>query len=354
VLADYAQKFKAGPGWLFLTGKASDIETISRKVGLYSVPDPKNPDGHTPNLLVGNEVTGQWMRNSGLDNPKFLARTIGDWLNSWQHRKAVTPTSYADAPRMTLDRGEYTFRNHCAACHTVGDGDRIGPDLAGVTKTRSRAWLTRFILEPDKVLAEKDPIATELYRKYRNIPMPNLALSHGDAQVLIDFLAKKPAASSAELVHHAAKPAPAAAAPAPGPAAGAAGTAEGARTVVDPYLRIQEALSADAMIGVKTAAFALAAAASRLGPSAVAIHSAAVEFERTTDVTSARESFGRLTDAVIRYVKASKAPLGDGVNVAYCPMAKKYWLQRGAKIRNPYYGKSMLECGRLNDGLPAL
>lgn len=354
VLKDYAQKFKAGPGWLFLTGKAADIEMLSRKVGLYSAPDPSNPDGHTPNLLVGNEVTGQWMRNSGLDNPKFLARTIGDWLNSWQNRKAVTPTSYADAPRITLDRGEYTFRNHCAACHTVGEGDRIGPDLAGVTKTRSRAWLMRFIIEPDKVLAEKDPVATDLYKKFKNIPMPNLALSHGDASILVDFLAKKPAATG-ELVHHTAKSAPPAAAPAQAPAQ-AAGTpaAGGIRSVVDPYLRIQDSLSADALIGVKTAAFSLASAASRLGPTAVAIHSAAVEFERTTDVKSARESFGRLTEALVRYAKASKAEIGSDVSVAYCPMVKKYWLQKGTKIRNPYYGKSMLECGRLNDGLPAI
>jgi hypothetical protein len=40
--------------------------------------------------------------------------------------------------------------------------------------------------------------------------------------------------------------------------------------------------------------------------------------------------------------------------VAYCPMARKYWLQRGTAIRNPYYGKSMLECGRINAGLPEL
>ena len=44
-------------------------------------------DGHVPSLLVGNEVTGQWMRNSGVDNPKFLARTIGDWMTNWQGPK---------------------------------------------------------------------------------------------------------------------------------------------------------------------------------------------------------------------------------------------------------------------------
>src|SRR5690349_19135170 len=63
VLKDYAAQYHAGPGWLFLTGKREDIDLISRKLGLYASPDPANPDGHKPNLLVGNEATGQWMRN---------------------------------------------------------------------------------------------------------------------------------------------------------------------------------------------------------------------------------------------------------------------------------------------------
>ena len=29
-----------------------------------------------------------------------------------------------------------------------------------------------------------------------------------------------------------------------------------------------------------------------------------------------------------------------------CPMVKKQWLQKGDKVSNPYYGKSMLTCGR--------
>jgi protein SCO1/2 len=192
VLKDYAAKYHAGPGWTFLTGTKADIELISRKIGLYSAPNPANPDGHTPNLLVGNETTGQWMRNSSLDNPKFLARTIGDWLNSWQNPRRELK-SYAEAPVLTLDRGEYTFRNHCAACHTIGRGEHIGPDLLGVTAIRERAWLMRFIAAPDKVLAEGDPIATALFAKYKNVRMPNLALSAEDAAVLVDYLARQDA-----------------------------------------------------------------------------------------------------------------------------------------------------------------
>ncbi len=187
VLRQYAEKFHAGPGWLFLTGKAPDIELISKKLGLYSDPDPANKDGHTPSLLIGNEATGQWIRNSALDNPRYMAVMIGDWLNSWKNRKAVT--SYAAAPQLpTPTLGQYLFTTKCAACHTIGHGDSVGPDLAGVTRARDREWLARYIQAPDRMLAAKDPLATELYTKYKQVNMPNLGLGEADAAALIAFL----------------------------------------------------------------------------------------------------------------------------------------------------------------------
>ena len=31
----------------------------------------------------------------------------------------------------------------------------------------------------------------------------------------------------------------------------------------------------------------------------------------------------------------------------YCPMKKSYWLSADASIKNPYYGKAMLTCGKV-------
>jgi len=334
VMKEYSERFHAGPGWLFLTGKAADIELISRKIGLYTEPELNNPDGHQPNLLIGNETTGQWMRNSALDNPQFMATTIGDWLNSWQTARKDMK-SYVDAPKITLDRGEYTFKNHCAACHTIGKGDHIGPDLAGITSMRERTWLSRFIYAPDKMLAAGDPIARQLYAKYKNLPMPNLALSVEDVNVIVDYLAKQPAVPSATQ---------------PEPRAAVATVAP----IVDPYLRIQEALSADSLKGVKDAARAVAFEARKIGPSTETIRLAATAFEQASDLPATRVAFRKLGDAIIMYAKATKAPLGPGISVAYCPMQKAYWLQKGTAIRNPFYGKSMLECGRVNAELPTL
>jgi protein SCO1/2 len=189
VLKEYAEKYHIGAGWTFLTGKKADIDRISKKLGLYSEPDPNDRDGHTPSVLLGNEPAGQWMRQSATDNPRFLATIIGNWLNSWTNARSEPPKSYADAPALDLsDKGRYIFATHCAACHTIGHGDKIGPDLLGVTNFRDRAWLARFIATPDKMLAEKDPLATALFDKYKQVIMPNLRLGNMDLNELLKYL----------------------------------------------------------------------------------------------------------------------------------------------------------------------
>ena len=189
-LKAYAKKYRAGPGWLFLTGDRKDVDSISKKLGLFSEPDPADRDGHTPSVLLGNEPTGQWIRNSALDNPRRLAVVIGDWLNSW--KTAKPGKSYTDVPTLAIkDKGQYLFGTHCAACHTIGEGDQIGPDLLGVTKTREAGWLKRFIATPDQMLAEKDPVATALFAKYNRIFMPNLRLGSAEVSDLVKFLEAK-------------------------------------------------------------------------------------------------------------------------------------------------------------------
>jgi len=73
----------------------------------------------------------------GVDDPRFLATTIGTWLNSW--RTAAPPTrSYADAPKSSCDR-EYTFSKHCARATRLR-GDRIGPTWGRTARPTARGY----------------------------------------------------------------------------------------------------------------------------------------------------------------------------------------------------------------------
>lgn len=99
----------------------------------------------------------------------------------------LTGAAFARPLTQTPD-GEALFKEKCTACHTIGGGTLVGPDLQGVTKLRDQAWLSQWILAPDKVLASGDPIATQLLQQFNNIPMPNLGLTPGQVDALITFL----------------------------------------------------------------------------------------------------------------------------------------------------------------------
>ena len=199
VLKAYAEKFHAGPGWLFLTGKKTDINLVAHKLGLYYDPG-LNRDGHTVELMIGNEPSGQWTRNSATDNPRFLVNTITTLVDGWKNHQIEAAKSYTQAaPLNVSDRGQYLFATRCAACHTIGHGVKIGPDLQGVTSIRNRGWLLRFIQKPDQVLAEKDPLATSLFKQYNEIQMPNVRLGPDDTESIVRFLEAQSASKPSQI-----------------------------------------------------------------------------------------------------------------------------------------------------------
>lgn len=190
VLKAYAEKFHvAPPAWTFLTGKKEDIDLVAKKMGLYFDPG-LNRDGHTVDLMIGDEPTGQWMKNSAVDNPRFLATLIGEFLSRGHYSKPRG--NYTEAKSITMtDRGQHLYATQCGACHTIGHGDTIGPDLLGITKVRNRAWLARFIQVPEVMLQEGDPLATALFEKYKKIRMPNLQVDPEGAALLINFIERQ-------------------------------------------------------------------------------------------------------------------------------------------------------------------
>jgi protein SCO1 len=192
VLKEYMQDFDIGPGWTFLTGKRADIDLLAYRLGMSEEPNitagpGRDLDGHTPHLLIGNEPTNQWMRDSAGDNPSVIARLLTNFLGYSPAVQPVTARGGAEGAPLKFHAGEYLFAKECAACHTIGQGDKIGPDLKHVTHARDAKWLARYIQEPDKMREDGDPTAVALTKRYK-VVMPNLLVSDHDAALLIDYL----------------------------------------------------------------------------------------------------------------------------------------------------------------------
>jgi protein SCO1 len=97
------------------------------------------------------------------------------------------------------------YKKICAPCHTIGVGDRVGPDLRGVAERRDRARLASYIRNPAAMRAKNDPVAAALAAKFEGVRMPNLGVSEKDAADLISYLAQEmpaPGADHNRYQHH--------------------------------------------------------------------------------------------------------------------------------------------------------
>ena len=95
----------------------------------------------------------------------------------------------AAAPQETAEvkAGRTTFEQKCVACHTIGQGDRTGPDLRGVTHRRTTKWLESWLRDPVS-MGESDHVGKELSAKFGNVIMPNFGLSDPQIRELVAFL----------------------------------------------------------------------------------------------------------------------------------------------------------------------
>ena len=111
----------------------------------------------------------------------------------------LTALLFGNSTASAQDRGEDLFNQTCVACHTIGGGRLIGPDLANVHTRRDEAWIIRFVKTPQALANSGDADAVALLAEYNGLVMPDQALSDDDVRAVIGFIARtSPAAGVAE------------------------------------------------------------------------------------------------------------------------------------------------------------
>lgn len=83
---------------------------------------------------------------------------------------------------------ETVWSSRCGTCHTVGEGDDVGPDLEGVTERREREWLVEFIQSPTSMISSGDEVATTLFEQFGRQKMPDHSYSPEEIDELLDWI----------------------------------------------------------------------------------------------------------------------------------------------------------------------
>ncbi len=76
----------------------------------------------------------------------------------------------------------------CKACHTIGGGKLVGPDLKGVTERRDEAWLIKFIQNSQALVASGDETAVKVFNENSKIPMPAHSLTDDQVKGILKYI----------------------------------------------------------------------------------------------------------------------------------------------------------------------
>jgi len=127
------------------------------------------------------------MRSQGWRWRRRLAGWLGLVLAAVMAALAPTGARAQAGDEERARQGQALFGQRCTACHTVGRGTLVGPDLQGVTERRDRSWLKIHIQSPSVHHAQNDPLALANLERFR-MRMPDLGLTDQEVEAAIAYL----------------------------------------------------------------------------------------------------------------------------------------------------------------------
>jgi len=86
------------------------------------------------------------------------------------------------------NQGEQLFKQRCTACHTVGGGKLIGPDLANVHIRRAEEWIIKFVHSSQSVIKSGDTTAVAVFNQHNKVFMPDQDLNDNQIKSIITYV----------------------------------------------------------------------------------------------------------------------------------------------------------------------
>jgi len=107
--------------------------------------------------------------------------------NSQNVERVEFPEEWPEPDETLALEGKKLFmQKGCNACHTIGGGKLVGPDLKGLNKIVSYRWAAYMIMNPDSMI-KYDDRARQLLKEY-GIRMPNQKVKPKEAESMLHYI----------------------------------------------------------------------------------------------------------------------------------------------------------------------
>lgn len=97
----------------------------------------------------------------------------------------------ASSVNVSAQDGATLFKQKCSACHKIGEGKFVGPDLKDVTTRRSEEWLLKWTKSSTSLIASGDKDAIAIYNEFNKMAMVDFDLPDADIKAIFSFVASK-------------------------------------------------------------------------------------------------------------------------------------------------------------------
>lgn len=92
-------------------------------------------------------------------------------------------------------QGETIFKKTCIACHTIGSGRLVGPDLKNVFDKRSEEWIISFVKSSQSMIKSGDPDAVAIFNEYNQLVMLDQNLTDAQIKDVMNYIKQQSSGS---------------------------------------------------------------------------------------------------------------------------------------------------------------